>query len=295
MSTMAEIDKALGIKTLFQALIAQIFRRSVTTVYRWIPSLMRLHRPVIDRGRYLLQFSPTRFAMLLYRYPALRRDDEQFLSRFLEPGMTFVDVGANIGTMTLAAANAVGHSGTVIAFEPHPGTFRDLSGSVSLNPELASCISLVASAVGDTTGSARISDLLENDINHIGDNGIAVPMTTLDVALEETPHIDLLKIDVEGYERNVLRGASRTLAKTDAIYFENCEANFAQFGYSVDDIFELLKAAGFDCYAVDPTDFRLTEVGQGRRCAQGYENLLARKAGGGERRHHVLLAASTGV
>lgn len=307
---MTEIDEALGIRTLFVALMVQIFRRMVTTLYRWCPPLMRLYRPVIDRGRYVLQFSPTRFAMLLYRYPALRRDDELFLSRFLKPGMTYVDVGANIGTTTLAAADAVGRTGTVIAFEPHPGTFQDLSASVALNPDLAPRISLVASAVGDTTGSARISDLPENDINHInvshgdinngdinrgGESGIAVPMTTLDDAVAETPHIDLLKIDVEGYERNVLRGARATLARTDAVYFESCEANFAQFGYSVDDVFALLEESGFHCYAVDPTDFHLTAVGKGRRCVQGYENLLARREARRDRRHGVLHAASGGV
>lgn len=274
---MNEIDRALGISTLFKALVIQILRRTMSGVYRAMPPLLRLHRPVIDRGRYRLLFSPTRFAMLLYRYPALLREDEQFLTRVLKPGMTYVDVGANIGTTTLAAAGAVGVSGTVIAFEPHPGTFRDLAGSVALNPDLESRISLVPSAVGDTVGHARISDLPENDVNHIGEEGITVPITTLDEALKSVEHIDLLKIDVEGYERSVLRGAARTLAKTDAVYFESCEANFSQFGYSADEVFGLLHECGFTCYAVDPVDFGLTEVANGRRCVQGYENLLARR------------------
>lgn len=266
---------ALGIRALSRELITQIYRRLVASTYQHFPVLLRIHRPVIDRGRYLLALSPTRFAIQLYRYPLLPRDDEQFLEYYLKTGMTYVDVGANIGTTTLAAAHAVGATGNVISFEPHPGTFRDLSTSIALNPELASRITIIASAVGDVPGQAAISDLAENDVNHIDNCGIAVPITTLDEALKTLPHIDLLKVDVEGYEKNVFEGATRTLSKTDAVYFESCEANFSQFGYSVDDLFDVLSAQGFSCYAVHPGDFSLTRVGYGRHCMQGYENLLA--------------------
>lgn len=290
---MDKTEQTLGIKFLFQALITQLYRRSVATLYARVPWLLRVHRPVIDRGRYRLQFSPCRFASLLYRYPSMLRDDELFLWHYLGPGMTYVDVGANIGTTTLAAADAVGATGTVIAFEPHPQTFRDLADSVALNPDLASRISLVPAAVGDSTGTARISDLPENDVNHIDMAGIPVRMTTLDEALDGTAHIDLLKIDVEGYEKNVLRGARETLGKTSAIYFESCEANFAEFGYSVDDVFDLLEANDFACYAVDPADFSLEEVEKGRRCVQGYENLLALRSGQRPRRESAPKSASS--
>jgi len=272
---MDRTENVLGIRFLFHALITQVYRRSIAAMFVHVPWLLHLYRPIIDRGRYRLRFSPCRFATLLYRYPSLCRDDEQFLSHYLKPGMTYVDVGANIGTTTLAAAGAVGAAGTVIAFEPHPGTFRDLSDNVALNPDLAARISLVAAAVGDSTGTARISNLLDNDVNHIDGTGIPVPMTTLDEALNGTEHVDLLKIDVEGYEKNVLQGAAEILEKTSAIYFENCETNFAQFGYSGSDLFELLEANGFACYAVDPMNFGLAEVADGHRCVQGYENLLA--------------------
>lgn len=290
MTAMDGTDEALGIRFLAQTLIIQIVRRSVAMLYVRAPWLLRLHRPIIDRGRYRLRFSPCRFAILLYRYPSLRRDDEQFLTHYLKSGMTYVDVGANIGTTTLAAADAVGADGTVIAFEPHPRTFRDLCDSVALNPALAERITLVAAAVGDSAGRARISNLPENDVNHIDEAGIPVSMTTLDQALAAAPRIDLLKVDVEGYERNVLLGAGETLEKTSAIYFENCEQNFVQFGYSGDDVFDLLEASGFACYAVDPVDFRLTVVTKGRRCVQGYENLLALRDGGDPRKDRAFHA-----
>lgn len=283
-----------GIRPLFEALMTQIYRRAVGMLHLRVPVLRRIHHPTIDRGDYLLRFSPTRFAILLYRYPLLPRDDEQFLSHYLAPGMTYVDVGANIGTTTLAGARAVGATGVVVAFEPHPQTFRDLSDSVALNPELAAHITLVESAVGDVTGRVAISDLAENDVNHINATGIPVSMTSLDVALEGIAHIDLLKIDVEGYERNVFRGAKKTLAKTDAVYFESCEANFAQFGYAAGELFDLLAESGFRCFAVDSADYSLTEVDKGRRCVQGYENLLARRDHRSERHQYVRCAVEAG-
>jgi FkbM family methyltransferase len=269
----------MTISQLVRALVTQIYRRIIAGCLLHFPVLLRLHRPVIDRKIYRLLLSPTRFALLLYRYPWLPRDDEQFLAHFLEPGMTYVDVGANIGTTTLAAAHAVGPAGRVIAFEPHPETFRNLSASVTLNPELACRISLIDSAIGDALGTTCISDLPEDDINHIDPEGIPVAMTTLDHALADLAHIDLIKIDVEGYEKNVLAGARETLAKTDAVYFENCETNFAQFGYSSDDLFDMFAKSGFVCYAVDSSDFGLSEVRKGHHCIAGFENLLAFRTG----------------
>ena len=288
----ADVD---GIRPLFEKLMTQIYRRVVGALYVRLPILGRMRPLIIDRGDYLLRFSPTRFAIVLYRYPHLVRDDEQFLAHHLHPGMTYVDVGANIGTTTLTAARAVGATGRVIAFEPHPRTFRDLSASIALNPDLSGRITLIPSAVGDTSGTTGISDLRENDVNHIDSTGIPVPMTSLDDALDGITHIDLLKIDVEGYERNVFRGATKTLAKTDAVYFESCEANFAQFGYTADDLFDVLAQRGFRCYAVDSDSFALTEVCKGHRCEEGFENLLACRDGWSGLRASVTTSETCGV
>lgn len=269
------MDSELSIKFLLRALLTQIHRRIVGSLYLHVPFFDRVYQPIIDRGPYVVPLSRCRFAVKLYRHPRLARDDEQFLQHFLKPGMTYVDVGSNIGTTTLMGAHAVGSDGEVIAFEPHPKTFRELEKTIALNKDLAPRITLVRSALGDNTGEAHMSDLLDNDINHIEPTGVPVPITTLDDAVQDVPHIDLLKVDVEGYERNVFLGATRTLAKTEAIYFESCEQNFRQFGYSADDLFEILADNGFSVYTVDSEDFSLREASNGRRCVDGFENLLA--------------------
>ncbi|MET0698658.1 MAG: FkbM family methyltransferase [Mycobacterium sp.] len=264
-----------SIKFLFRALVTQIYRRLLGSLYLHVPLIDRIFAPIINRGPYRIRLSRSRFAVVLYRHPKLVREDEQFLQHFLKPGMTYVDVGANIGTTTLMGAHAVGSEGEVVAFEPHPRTFDDLQKSVALNQALAPRIRLIQSALGDEDGETHLSDLLENDVNHIVAGGIAVPITTLDEAVRDIPHIDLLKVDVEGYEKNVFLGATDTLARTDAVYFESSESNFEQFGYSADDVFDILSARGFSIYTVDRTDFSLREAPRGRRCLDGYENLLA--------------------
>jgi FkbM family methyltransferase len=270
------MENEQNIKSLFCALMTQIYRRIFGSLYLHVPSFPRLHQPIIDRGAYVLRLSRSSFAISLYRYPKMEREDEEFLRHFLKSGMTYIDVGANIGTTTLMGAYAVGSTGKAIAFEPHPATFRDLTKSVALNRDLAPRITLVHTALGDTIGQSHISDLLDNDTNYLGVAGIPVAITTLDEALKDIPHVDLLKIDVEGYEKHVFLGAKETLAKTDAIYFENCEPNFQRFGYSVDDLFELLGAAGFSVYTVDKQNtFSLTEEHKGHRCEKDYENLVA--------------------
>ena len=75
-------------------------------------------------------------------------------------------------------------------------------------------------------------------------------MITLDELLEPITgdRIDLLKIDVEGYEKFVLEGAKKTLGKTTVIYIEIWDKNFAKFGYQSSDIINKLEAAGFTVY-----------------------------------------------
>ena len=253
------------------------FKRSVALAYLHIPFLEWIYRPVVDRHFYKLYLTRGLLSSVIYRFPEIRREDDLFLTHFLKPGMTYVDVGANIGTTTLAGAYAVGEQGRVIAFEPHPRTFRYLTDSVNLNPGLAKRIMLKHLALGEKKGKTHISDLLMNDINHVGNEGIPVELTTLDDALKDVPHINLLKIDVEGYEKQVFLGAQKALSKTDAIYFEICEPNFSRFGYTADDLFDILEGAGFTIYAVNESNYARTQVHKGYRCFEGFENLLAIK------------------
>jgi FkbM family methyltransferase len=132
-----------------------------------------------------------------------------------------------------------------VSVEAHPRTARFLHENVHLNR--ASHVRVHATAVGKSEGRVWISDNRSDEQNAVAEaSGIEVPMALLDDLVPAGLPVRLLKIDVEGYERFVLEGARETLARTDAVYFEVSQDMYGRFGYSVDDVFGLLRECGFE-------------------------------------------------
>ena len=157
-----------------------------------------------------------------------------------------MDVGANIGDLTLAAASVVGPKGRVYSLEAHPRTYGFLCSNVALNGSLNVVPFNVA--LGDKESEVFFSDMGRgDDQNHVSENnqGISLKMVKLDDLPITEPRIQLLKIDVEGYEKFVLEGASRTLERVSCIYFESWERHFKRYGYACSDVTKLLVAKGF--------------------------------------------------
>jgi len=145
----------------------------------------------------------------------------------LRPGDVAVDCGANMGLFTLMMAERVGPGGSVYAFEPSPGSRRDLGRVLRLNRPAAAVV-VNACALSDTCGEATFCDVMATDVrreaSHLSALGrigfiggpdhqvVVVPTTTLDAYVAErkiTPR--LVKIDVEGAEFLVLEGARNCL------------------------------------------------------------------------------------
>jgi hypothetical protein len=125
--------------------------------------------------------------------------------------------------------------------------------------------------VGATSGTVTFSNLRDDDINRVVDDGLLVRMEPLD-ALTGGERIALLKADVEGYERFVIEGATETLKRTEAVYFESWDAHFAKYGYRTADVVGLLTNAGFQVFRCVDARWRPLEAGYGSaQC----ENLLA--------------------
>lgn len=134
----------------------------------------------------------------------------------LRPGMTVVDLGANLGVFATRAAKRVGPSGRVVAVEPHPDNFRRLKANGERNG-LAN-LACVNAAAGDHEGEARLF-VHERGINHslVRGSGMSVPvrLTTVDALVAELglTRVDFLKVDIEGVAPEALRGASGTLRR----------------------------------------------------------------------------------
>lgn len=148
----------------------------------------------------------------------------RFWNRALPPEPIIFDIGANIGLYTLSAGRHAGSNGLVIGFEAHPATFRYLKRNVARRPDFRIVVENMA--VGAQTGEARIafnaSNPGETHMSAGSEAGDPVFMVALDdYCLQHAiPRIDYMKIDVEGYEANVLRGAAAIIAASPDILIQ---------------------------------------------------------------------------
>jgi len=170
------------------------------------------------------------------------------LRQLLRPDDTIVDIGANVGSH----AKSLGASSPVHAFEPHPRVFAQLQANAQLNrlPNLH----LYNLALGDRVGEVAFTDVRSDDYNRIlpdGAGALTVPMTPLD-RFEPLANalITLLKIDVEGCEPFVLRGAEATLTRTDFLYLEANAIHACEYGVGVQDLADYLRVRGWTLYRV---------------------------------------------
>jgi FkbM family methyltransferase len=136
--------------------------------------------------------------------------DMAFTLHFLRSDDLFVDIGANIGSYTILASGVC--RAKTVAFEPDPKAFAALSRNVELN-ELSSLVTLNQCALGARSGVTQFTVGLDT-MNHISQNSTGrireVALKTLDHALAGAS-VSLIKLDVEGFEKEVIGGAENAL------------------------------------------------------------------------------------
>jgi FkbM family methyltransferase len=139
---------------------------------------------------------------------------QKAFEQIIRPGFVVYDVGSHAGFHALANALLVGPTGRVIAFEPRESNQISIQKQISLNPELP--VQVMPWAVSDHDGTAMFDDSVSSAEGGIRPSGKTVVQTrTIDslVAAGTIPAPNFIKIDVEGHERQVLRGASETIAR----------------------------------------------------------------------------------
>lgn len=137
------------------------------------------------------------------------------IKQLLKEGDIFIDVGANIGFLSLAAAVAVGKKGEVLAFEAVPSTYDILVA----NKELNSFSQLQARCIGVGSKSETVTIQAEEEnrggasiLNKNKTSGVEIEVKKLDELITSGP-VTLIKIDVEGYEFEVLKGAEELIKR----------------------------------------------------------------------------------
>jgi FkbM family methyltransferase len=186
-----------------------------------------------------------------------------FLDRYLQPGMTLIDAGANEGVYTIFAARKVGAEGTVWAFEPSRRERDRLQRNLELNRLAAK---VFPQALAEKTSQAELSVA---GYEHEGQNTLGgfsfdttelarkevVEAATLDevVASENPPRINVMKIDIEGAELRMLQGAYETLRHYRPILmFEVMDEALQRQGSSREALLDYLREQQYQPYMFDP-------------------------------------------
>lgn len=199
---------------------------------------------------------PANFSTMAMYLQSDRDPEIQSLIRRVVPsGGVFVDVGANIGTYTVRASQVVGRQGRVIAIEAHPFTFGFLQRTITMNG--LTNITALNIAAGDARRTVRMkyAPLNPGETQVSTDGNVEIKMCPLDECMAElgVTAIDYLKIDVEGYELFVLRGAPRIIeaSRTIVVQTEQIESSARHYGHSIRNVVELLSAYGLRPHRVD--------------------------------------------
>ena len=167
----------------------------------------------------------------LIKYGEFSWHEFEFMQQMVRTGDVVVEVGANIGTHTIGLAKLVGDQGRVIACEPQPVVFQTLCANVLINNlDTVDCIPYAIGAENGTFLYPRLNYATKNNFGGLSleamqkigaENGILVHIKPLDQFFT-FKRLDLLKIDVEGMEEGVLRGAMQTIERfRPKIYLEN--------------------------------------------------------------------------
>ena len=158
----------------------------------------------IPQNGYRLRFYPTNLSEQLWVDPGCREPELRLIRAYLRPGDHVIDVGANVGDTALTAAVKVGAHGCVWAIEAHPRTFAFLRGNIVFNRRQGRNISALNAIAASEPGHLRLSDNRHDDMNRVGVAGVVagveVDAERLDDLVPYGGQVDLLKIDVEGYE-----------------------------------------------------------------------------------------------
>jgi FkbM family methyltransferase len=167
----------------------------------------------------------------------------EYLRTLNVAGWTCLDIGANVGAISLLLAKICGPEGRVFAFEPGPPNVARLRNNFGLNPQLAARTEIIAQGMGSAPGELWWAEEKDNPGNAVlaqeGSHRIAIGTIDDFVQKKNLGALEFIKIDVEGMELDVMHGGKQTLSRfRPTLYFET----LARYrGAHAGSNFELIK------------------------------------------------------
>jgi FkbM family methyltransferase len=183
-----------------------------------------------------------------------------FVLHALREGDVFFDIGANVGVYTVLASVT---GAKVKAFEPCPSTYRRLLSNINLN-NIRPQVDTYACAIGAKDGEADFTFHLDS-CNHVVVQdelgGERVWVRTLDSFWPDScPKMVMLKVDVEGFEKDVMDGGLGVFKRADAVIMELLNGSGTRYGYDDWELHERMLEMGFGLHRYDPFTRELRET-----------------------------------
>lgn len=181
----------------------------------------------------------------LGRYEMVKR---LAVEKGVKRGDVFYDIGANVGYFSLLAAKLSAPDGKVVAFEPLPRNIAFIQRHITLN-KLQDRITVIEAAVSDHSGTAFFDLDISTSKGHIAQEGqLEVKLVCLDELVKAgmIPLPDVMKIDVEGAEAEVLRGAMHTLQACHPLLYLDTHQREAHY-----QTLEILTRLGYTITCLD--------------------------------------------
>jgi FkbM family methyltransferase len=210
------------------------------------------------------------------------RAERRLLTKILFQGAVAVDVGANIGIYSQFLSRCVGPTGLVHSFEPSPDNFRRLSAATR---DLSN-VRPTQAAVGERSGECKLylSNKLNVDHRAYMANGdsrrvVSSEMVALDDYFKAGQRVDLIKMDIQGYELHALRGAPRVLQENPDInlLLEFWPAGVKQAGVRWEELVEMLQSLNMDLTLVRTCGLVPFDTHDVRNDISWYVNLFAHR------------------
>lgn len=261
------------LKKVYSSLKRNGFRRTLGAVYDKInfeskckmvalklnvQKSLRGNELIVDHGKYKFKFygGGDRGEILYHAFWNKMFDDELFkIKDYVKSGDSVIDVGGNMGFFALILNEIVGESGKIYSFEP----------SEQLCKKLTSTVEIINIALGDKEGTSSLyynpkQSGLSSMVTHDENNSLVeeIKITTIDKFSQKiSDRISFIKIDTEGFEPQVLRGAQETIKKYKPVIYIELGGDHLE---SSIEALKVLKEFGYNCEA-DNIDLKTTLAG----------------------------------